>query len=526
MIGGTDTRQGAEMSVAVGTSGVIIETTAGRIEGVRTATHEYFRGIPYAQPPVGDLRFRAPIAAPAWNGVRQATQFGPAAAQNKSLLPGMESGPQGDDCLSLNVYTPAADGDARPAMFWIHGGGFTGGSGGQQLYEGEALCTHSGAVVVTINYRLGAFGYLKLAGADANVGQLDQILALEWVRDNIERFGGDPGNVMIFGESAGGMAVATLLAMPSADGLFHKAVPQSGAAHHTLDAGRAGMVAEKLLEATGVDDADALRVLSSEQILKAQLVAMDETRKQAMRDGGDTSFLAFAPVVDRETLPNHPIKAIASGAARDIPLLVGSNLDENKLFTLGNVDHIDEGKLGRQIARTVGADRSGDMIDTYRKAREQRGDATEPGEILDAIQSDRAFRIPAIRLLEAQQPHQTNSWAYLFSWPSPARHGALGSCHALELPFVWGTLATAPTMDKFAGSGPEAEGLSSAMMDAWTAFSQSGDPNCESLPDWTPYDLEHRATLRFDYETRLERSPLDAERRSWDGLLEPKPNAS
>jgi para-nitrobenzyl esterase len=502
-----------------GAERVIVETKAGRVSGVQAERHQYFRGIPYARPPVAARRFRAPEAARPWDDVLDASRFGPSAAQNKSLLPGMEPGPQGDDCLSLNVYTPAADAGSRPVMFWIHGGAFTGGSSAQQLYEGTALCTRSGAVVVTINYRLGAFGYLHHDGKDANAGQLDQILALEWVRDNIERFGGDPDNVMIFGESAGGMAVTTLLAMPRARGLFHKAVPQSGAAHHTLDPDGATRVAENLLAAAGVDTADALRSLPSETILKAQVAAIEETRKQSLTEGGDGGGLAFAPAIDGASLPLHPLDAIGQGMAADVPLLVGSNTDENKLFTLGNIDQIDEDMLGRRVSRIAGRDHSSRIIDTYRRAREARGAAVHPGELLDAIQSDQGFRLPAIRLLETQLDHSPKAWSYLFAWTSPARDGMLGACHALELPFMWGTLKTAPTMDRFAGSGPDADALSEAMMDAWSAFARTGDPGCEALPDWAPYDLERRPTLVFDRETRIEHAPLDDEREAWHGLL-------
>jgi len=502
-----------------GANRVIVETTAGRISGMQAERHQYFRGIPYAEPPVGALRFRAPEAASAWGDVLDASRFGASAAQNKSMLPGMEPGPHGDDCLSLNIYTPAADTGSRPVMFWIHGGAFTGGGSAQHLYEGTALCTRSGAVVVTINYRLGAFGYLHLDDSDANAGQLDQILALQWVRDNIERFGGDPSNVTIFGESAGGMAVTTLLAMPGARGLFHKAVPQSGAAHHTLDPEDATWVAENLLAAAEVDSAEALRSLPSETILKAQVTAIDEIRRQSLSAGGDAGGLAFAPVIDGVTLPVHPLDAIGGGAAADIPLLVGSNTDENKLFTLGRIDHIDDDLLGSRVARIAGPDHSAMIIDGYRRARDARGETIHPGELLDAIQSDQAFRLPAIRLLETQLDHSPKAWSYLFAWASPARGGTLGACHALELPFVWGTLKTAPTMAEFAGSGPDADTLSEAMMDAWTAFSRTGDPNCEAVPDWAPYDLERRPTLVFDRETRIEHAPLDDERSVWHGLL-------
>jgi para-nitrobenzyl esterase len=484
-----------------------VQTPAGPIRGESMQNYQRFRGIPFARPPVGGGRFRAPEPIPDTGEVIDATAYGLAAPQHKSALPGMEPGPQGDDCLSLNVFTPAADGNRRPVMFWIHGGAFTAGSSAQALYDGEALCTRGQVVVVTINYRLGALGYLYADGAAPNTGQLDQIAALEWVRRNISAFGGDPDNVTIFGESAGGMAVSTLLAMPAAARLFHKAIPQSGAALHTLTAERARKIADSVFEAAQVDDLEQLSALPIERVLAAQSTV-------AAANAGVGGGLCFAPVLDGASLPTHPNEAVANGVAAGVPLLVGSNLDEHKLFNMGMSDQIDADTLRRRTERLAGGDRAERMIDAYRQARDGRGASTTAGEILDAIHSDHAFRIPAIRLLEAQAPHQQHTYAYLFTWKSPARRGALGACHALELPFVWGTLE-APGMPRFAGAGPEAETLSSRMMDAWIAFAHTGSPACDALPPWPAYDAATRATMIFDQECRAEDAPLDRERSSW-----------
>jgi para-nitrobenzyl esterase len=498
---------------------VIVETLHGKVSGESLGTHERFRGIPYAAPPTGALRFRAPNPVAAWHGEREAVKFGPSAPQNPSLLPGMDAGLQSEDCLYLNVYTPRADGARRPVLFWIHGGGFTGGSGGQALYDGGRLAARGDVVVVTINYRLGALGYTHLPGLDANLGQQDQIAALRFVRDNIAAFGGDPSRVTIFGESAGGMAVATLLGMPEAKGLFRGAIAQSGAAHHVHSRESGARVAHALLAELGLGptDFEKMRALPVASLLAAQASVLAENA----RGGG---LLAFAPALDADTLPRHPLEAVREGAARDVALLVGANRDETKLFRMGMASstELDLAGLAKRVRgslRAHGADESHAerLIETYRVARSGRA-STEPGELLDALDSDRSFRVPAIRLAEAQAPQQPRTYKYFFTWSSPARRGTLGACHALELPFVFGTL-DAPTMDRFAGKGPEAEALSAQMMDAWIAFARSGEPGHATLPSWPAYDAAKRATLVFDRDCELTHAPLDAERAAWDGVI-------
>jgi len=498
---------------------VIVETHLGKVAGESLGTHERFRGIPFAAPPVGDLRFRAPQPAAPWTRVREALRFGSAAPQNPSFLPGMESGEQNEDCLYLNVYTPRADGARRPVLFWIHGGGFTGGSGGQALYDGGRLAARGDVVVVTINYRLGALGYTCMPGVDPNLGQQDQIAALRFVRENIAAFGGDPAQVTIFGESAGGMAVSTLLAMPGARGLFRGAIAQSGAAHHVHSRESGERVANALLAELGLGSGELvkLREVPVAKLLEAQAHVL-------ANQGRSLGMLAFAPAIDPDTLPRHPLAAVREGSARDVALLVGANRDETKLFRMGMAasSELDLDGLAKRVRgslRSSGADEShaDRLIETYRKAREGRA-STEPGELLDALDSDRTFRVPAIRLAEAQAASQPNTYKYFFTWSSPARRGTLGACHALELPFVFGTL-DAPTMDKFAGTGPDAERLSGQMMDAWIAFARGGEPGHAGIPSWPTYDTEKRATLVFDRACELSHAPLDLERAAWDGVI-------
>jgi para-nitrobenzyl esterase len=500
-----------------GASAVQVEIATGRLSGRRAGGVDRFLGIPFAQPPTGARRFRPPEPAAPWSGVREADAFGGAAPQNAldvGVLPGMEVGRQSEDCLYLNVYTPAADAGRRPVMVWIHGGGFLLGAGSQLIYDGAALAERGDVVVVTVNYRLGALGFLDLeprfgaefAGA-ANLGVLDQIAALAWVRENVAGFGGDPGNVTIFGESAGGMSVGTLLGCPAARGLYQRAIPQSGAAHNTHDRETAARVADLYLRALGASDPRALREASVEQILAAQLQC-------SLRVGELGVLLAFQPCAGERALPEPPSAAVRAGNAAGVPVLVGTTRDEWRLFEFLDPGHQkmdDVGFFERALAR-VGRESAAMLTDAYRK---DAPDAA-PADHFAAFETDRVFRVPAVRLADAQAPHAP-VYGYEFAWPSPARRGALGSCHAIELPFVFGTLA-APGMAAFSGSGPEAERLSEVMMDTWTAFARSGDPSHAAIPAWPRHDAT-RPTMILDRASRLELAPRDRTLRAWEGLL-------
>ena len=497
---------------------VTVETTYGKVAGRRFPGHDQFRGIPFAAPPTDALRFAPPAPPEAWTGVRETLEYRPSAHQPQSPLPGMTVGPQSEDCLYLNVYTPRSDDTRRPVMVWIHGGGFVTGGACQPLYEGRPLVERGDIVLVTINYRLGILGYLdlpELEGSSANVGQLDQIAALEWVCDNIERFGGDATNVTIFGESAGGMAVSTLLAMPRAKGLFHKAIAQSGAANATHDRSSAAHVADRWIDHLGLsrDSAAQLRQKSAEELIAAQTSAAGDFRNSRI-------FLPASPVVDGDTLPVHPLEAVRDGFARDIPLMAGTALDEWRLFEMPSLmKDLDRAHIGHRLKALLptAADVEA-LIDVYAEARDE--DLANPDDakhLYSAVQTDRTFRIPAIRLAEAQAAHQPATFMYLFTWPSPARRGELGACHAIELPFVFGTL-DAPGMDRFSGAGPEAEKLAERTMDAWIAFARGGAPGHEGLPEWPRYESERRATCCLDAEPVVVDAPMELERRAWNAI--------
>ncbi len=502
-------------------TGAIVETRSGKVQGLTKHGVQVFRGIPYAKPPVGDLRWMPPQREMPWHDVRDATEFSAEAAQTPFPMAQLFGGPQpvnSEDGLYLNVWTPAVDDARRPVMVWIHGGAFMNGSGSTPWYDGTGFASHGDVVVVTINYRLGSFGFLHLAelfgdefATSGNAGILDQVAALEWVRDNIEAFGGDPGNVTIFGESAGGGSVGTLLGAPGARGLFTGAIPQSGAASWCSTAARATQVAQRVIDALGVKAGDvaALRAASTEEILDAQTASMAQLGGLT----GESSIgLPFQPVVDGITLPQPPLAAIAAGNAAGVRVLIGTNRHEMTLFHLmdESLASIDEAGLHRRAANIAGAAAGEKLVAGYLAER--------PGapiqEVWTDLSTDAVFRIPAIRLAEAQLPHGP-VWMYLFTWETPVFGGALRSSHALEIPFVWDTLDS-PGAAMFTGTGEERQGIADAMHRAWTAFAHGRSPGDAARPDWPQYDLETRSTMRFDATIEVLADPAGSDRRLWD----------
>ena len=502
---------------------VVVETGSGRLVGLEADGVRIFRGIPYAQPPVGALRFRAPAPPVPWAGERDATRFGGSAPQPglmMAALPGMEVGAQSEDCLYLNVHAPAGarSGDRKPVLVWIHGGGFVIGSGAQPVYDGAPLVRRGDVVVVTINYRLGVLGFLDLGEqgdvATPNAGIIDQIAALRWVREHIEAFGGDPGNVTIFGESAGGMSVGTLLGCPAARGLFQRAVAQSGACQAVhADRESSSAVTAAVLSTVGLATPDVrqLREVPVEKLMAAQ----QQVGFQMLAMGG-RHLLPFQPVVDGDTLVRHPLDEVRAGNAAGVSLLVGTTRNEWKLFGFMDpeVRQLDAHKIAARIQQRLPHADGESIVAGYRRSRPD-ADWTS---IWLAIETDRVFRIPAVRLAEAQAAHAPAVHAYWFTWESPGFGGLLGACHAIELPFVFGTLHL-PGADQFVGSGPEAERLAARTMDAWLAFARTGDPGHPGLPAWPAYDPARRATLELGRDCRLHDDPQAAERQLWTGVL-------
>ncbi len=498
---------------------IIIETKQGKIKGYEREGIKKFKGIPYAEPPVGKLRFRPSIRKEPWSGVLDCTKFGPDVPQRDSFFTPHPPPLQDEEkCLTLNVWTPGVDDAKRPVLFWIHGGGFSFGSG--SLTDGTNLAKFGNAVIVSINYRLGIFGYIFIQDDIANLGQLDQITALEWVRDNIILFGGDPSNVTIFGESTGGVAVSTLMAMPAAKGLFNRVISQSGAVHPGSFHPKVGIKgAERIMRELGLKrfDLELLKKVPTQKIVDVQTKMELEARAKGRN-------FPYGVFIDGKSLPKHPLEAIRDGFASDLELIVGTNQDEMKLYSAIAPPRkiLDEEGLFKRTNSIIGFfNQDGGVtqkvIDTYKKAREGKL-PTEPQEILDAITTDFRFRVSGIRLAEAQCIHQPNVFSYLFTYKSPEMGGKLGACHALEITFVFGRFSETargivPKKSK------ETDVLSKKMMKSWISYAQNGNPDHDGIPKWSPYELKNRSTMIFGPEIKVVDDPFKMERIVWDGIF-------
>lgn len=504
-----------------------VQTSYGVLAGIESDGVQVYRGIPFAAPPVGPLRFRPPQPPHRWDGVRDATRFGPGSFQaDRPLAPmlGIVVPEQSEDCLYLNVWTPAADGARRPVIVWIHGGAWVIGAGSEAAYDGVSLARRGDVVVVTVNYRLGVFGYLRgretgggALDCTGNESMLDLVAALTWVRQEIAAFGGDPANVTVMGESAGAFNTACLLTMPAAKGLFHKAVMQSGSLNLIRTPAAAAEVTGWLLEELGLspDQAATLRDLPAEQLIDAQNRA---TKRSPL--------VTFAPVADGEIIPARPYDAIAAGSARGIPVLAGTNLDEMNLYRFmdPSIDALDdEGLVRRAEAVFPGAGPDGvsygqRAVTAYRSARAARGDDTSPAAVWLAISTDQVFRAGTTRLLELHAAHTPDTYAYLFTWQATAPDRPQGAIHALDLPFVFGTLDLSE-IGRLAGRTPAAYALSAQMQDAWLAFARTGSPRTENLPEWRPYAPPRRATMLLNEQPALVDAPMEQERAVWEPVF-------
>lgn len=498
----------------------IVATTAGKIRGRLVSTGDgrevaAFLGVPYAQPPVGLLRFAAPVPVRPWDGVRDALVLGATALQPPYRPPfdQLLHNPiiEGDDCLNVTVWTPDPGAAGLPVVVWFPGGAFRNGSNALPIYDGAAFA-RDGVVLVGVNYRLGAPGFAVLPDAPANRGLLDQLAALRWVRENIAGFGGDPDRVTIMGESAGGMSVADLVASPAARGLFHRAVVQSGsatavavaedAALLTADfAGRLG-VEPTAAGLSGVDGVELVRV-QNELALELGLYP-DPARWGRSVIAKGLGIMSFFPVLD-ETLPELPLDAIAAGAGADVPLLIGSTADEFRFFL------VPTGMVAATTAETLPLAMAARgwpaaAVDVY--AGNRPGAA--PGDVLAAMFTDAVFRVPSARIAEARAGAGAPTYAYEFRWGAPGSD--LGACHALELPFVFDTLG-AYGAGAMTGDAPP-QRLADEMHAAWVAFATAGDPG------WEPYRPERRAVFAFDHPASgLDVDPRPDEREAWHGVL-------
>ena len=490
----------------------VVESRRGKLRGRLSNGVTTFQGVPYAAPPFGVNRLRPPRAVEPWDGVRDALTFGPKSPQVAYPAGIAEALAElvgaGEDCLTLNVWTPDLGTAGRPVMVWIPGGMFEfHATGATAFYDGSRFA-RDGVVCVTINYRVGAEGFLYLGDGVANPGLLDQIAALEWVQENIAAFGGDSGKVTIFGESAGAMSVATLLTMPRAKGLFRRAIVQSGNTPNVTSAATAARIGRRLAEKLGVAASrEAIAAISSERVLLAQAQLRDDLLARpdpAFWGEVALSYLPWAPTVDGETIPAPPLDRIRAGAA-DIDLLVGSNREETRLFLLsdGSIDRITEEALAG-MAAAHGLPAEG--LRAYRAAHP----GASAGDLFSMIQTDWYWRVPAVRLADA---HASNARAathmYEFAWRSPQMGGRLGAAHSVEIPFVFDTLGlgTEPML----GRDPP-QLLADAMHRAWVAFAAGGDCG------WPKYDPARRATMRFDTTSEVVNDPLALELALWKGV--------
>ncbi|MEU1456728.1 carboxylesterase/lipase family protein [Streptomyces avermitilis] len=497
---------------APGSAEPVVPTAAGAVRGRREGGLAVFRGIPFAEPPVGDARFAAPRPVRAWDGTRDAFAFGPPPPQEAGIQgrAGLLDAPTGDDWLTVNVWTPDPDpGTHRPVMVWIYGGAYKLGHSGSPGYDARRIARDGDVVVVTLNYRVGIEGFARIDGAPANRGLLDQVAALEWVRENITAFGGDPGRVTVFGESAGAGSVASLLAMPSAAGLFRRAIAQSVPGTFFSD--------ELAKDIAGAIAAEAgLRPTAADlsTVDPRQLPAAGEALAATMRQFEDRwgsvvhTLTPFSPVVDGEVLPTTPWQALAAGTARDVELIVGHNREEFRLFVLL------AGQLGKitDAEATAALRRFGPGPDAERAYRTAFPDAS-PGELYERVMSDWLFHMPSLHLAEAQLAGGGHAHVYELTWPAPGNGGVLGACHGLDIPLLFGTFDADLGNLLFAGAElpPETEALSSRFRASWTAFARTGDPG------WPTYDTERRLVQVLDTDPKVTPYPEEASRRLWEG---------
>ncbi len=502
------------MSDTSETTETVATTTAGPIRGRVVDGVHAFRGVPYGADTGGTNRFRPPQPVQAWTEVRDALELGPSAPQPASR-PGGWTGEtnESEDCLVLNVWSGGLEGTDRPVLVWLHGGGFAIGSGSWPLYDGTNLARRGDAVIVTLNHRLGALGYAgfgELLGDEfatsGNNGMLDIVQALEWVRDNIATFGGDPSSVTIFGESGGGAKVCTLLAMPAAQGLFHRAVVQSGPSGKVMPLDRANDFTRTFVAELGVTGHDlaALQAVPADQIVAAQ---------GAAAPGGSGGLMGFSPVLDGIAVTANPSDVLRDGSAA-VPLMIGCTRDEATLFVAGDPafhdpTKLDDAALERRLDRFGLGEHRDRVLATYRA---NRPDDTNTDLYL-AILTDQLMRVPSIGLAEDRVAAGANAspvFMFLFTWAA----GPLRSGHGYEIPFVFDNVG-----GEVLHGSPSRHQLAAEMSEAWLAFARHGNPSHDGIGDWPAYDIERRPTMVFDRGTSERRDdPWGADREAWAGV--------
>lgn len=482
----------------------VVRTLYGQYVGKKNESGVIcFKGIPYAKPPVGEWRWKRPAPLEPSNEVIEAFEFGLSCVQPIDEIELSSVQPQGEDCLTLNIWTKELDVANKPVMVFIHGGGYIGGGANDPVYEGVHFVNRHDVVFVSITYRCNVFGFMDLEDiggseyADSkNLGMLDQIQALKWIKENIEHFGGDANNITIFGESAGGSSVSLLMTIPEAKGLFHKVIAQSGTFNFKKTVEMAKQITKDFIRITGTSTMEELQFLST-----------DELRhycSRLMKEYGYGHELMFSPVTDGKLIPEKPDESIRNGCAADVKLMIGTTLDELAYWKLYYANLEDDDEMHdflTQICRVNGPDlnQSKDLINEYLSLEEPKNMMPLANEVL--------FRIPSIRFAQYQAKHAP-TWMYLFKWPSGVE--GLGACHAAEVPFVFYTL-NSQSAKAFIGENPP-KTLADQVQDAWVSFAQNGNPSHPNIPDWPAYDENKRNTMIIHNEWKVEEDPYKEER--------------
>jgi para-nitrobenzyl esterase len=501
-------------------SGPIAETASGRVRGVVREGVNVFKAIPYGAPTSGKNRFMLARDPEPWTSVRDALRYGPSAPQGDGRTIPAGIAPMSEDCLVLNVWTRGLnDGGKRPVMVWIHGGGFNTLSGSSPMYDGTNLAKRGDVVVITLNHRLNVFGFLQLGdlGGDqfaqsGNIGMLDLVHALRWVRTNIAQFGGDPGRVTIFGESGGGRKVSTLLAMPAAKGLFHSAIIESGPGVHMQPRDLATEIAVSVLNELDlpVSQISRLQDLPMEKVLQAYSVVEGRLDGQS-RDKGVIEMHGFVPTSGVADLPENPFDPVAPQISADIPLLIGTNKHEMALFTRGDPKiynrTLTEDELKQRVKELCGPG-ADHVLEVYNTAYPN----SHPAVRYILIETDRIYRFNSIVAAERKAAQRKAPvYMYLFAWDTPPDPKMLAH-HALEITFAFDNTSRVRGPS---GGGPKPAALAEKMSEAWIAFARGGYPNTPKLPQWPAYDTQARPTMIFNDECRVVNDPGGAERHLW-----------
>jgi para-nitrobenzyl esterase len=503
-----------EQSTAAGspnTGSAVVETANGKVRGEIFRGISIFRGIPYGASTAGENRFLPPQSVASWTGVRECLLYGDTAPQAPGrLAEGGRAGNRpelGEDCLCLNVWTPAVDQGKRPVLVWLHGGGFEAGSGSSMLYDGTSLARRGDIVAVSVNHRLNLFGHCHLAdllgeryAGSANAGYLDLVAALGWVRENIERFGGDPGNVMIYGQSGGGRKVSLLTASPLAKGLFHRGIVQSGSHLRLMPRDRANEIAERLLNHFGIgrDNAGKLHELSWRDLRRANRDIILATR------------LRFSPTLDGITFDRHPWDPDAPATAFDIPMMIGTCRTELS-NQLGMADEsnfsLDDATMAERLHRFFPEEDIPALVELFR--RESPG--ASASEIFFKLTTARGYWRDSLLQTEAKaQQSGAPVYSYRLMWRTPVEGGRRITPHSLDLPFMFDNVARAE--DMVGPATAETQAMADMMSEAWLAFARTGKPNTEHLPHWPPYSLNERNVMLFDLPPAVQSDPHQAER--------------